>query len=601
MSFSLLFAARFRALLHAFPDKLIVMKVFAPWCRACKGLEPKFNAIVKDRKYEKLPIIWADLTIQHNKDYVKSIGVLALPTIQFYVHGGLADNFPCGPSKVPILKRKLVQFVNTYVNAKTLTVKPPSDDLTYVPSASATSSSSMTGTDVATDDDEDDDEEENRPLEKKVVSTMESQPTPTTAADGTLILSEEQRKHVRNIPYFAKLSDADFNSVLSKAKLLQFEAGSIIMREGNMGRTFYVLTKGEVEICQRTSFEDPLTTPSSYLGTVINRLVPGDWFGERAIITGEPRAASIRASSGIVQALVFDRDDFPPTSVLSGKAVAQQLDERNQDLNAVDDKYGVPLRDLGVSSQQMLEALKANQVRGSPNSPRPIRGVDTDEEVVLHPEVSDGDDATAKEEDGGMRVSSLSVESETIVPLLVRFKLIRLVTRCFDYIMANRLRFGEEGSRRRRNMLVRLLAPWQQVEFTNAFNLIDSDNDGEVTIIELRRIMETIGDERSDDELLAMIQTGHHGVTDGKEVITYQDFMGLMAEAEFYHLFLDTFRALDTTDSGFVRARELDKVLCGVRDLISDDRKSIIDVEDTDMMIDYEQFSKMLLGVSAPK
>src|SRR5210317_163987 len=88
-----------RALLEMNKDKLLVMKVFAPWCRACKGLEPKFNAIVKDPKYEDLPIIWADLTIQNNKDYVKSIGVVALPSIQFYAQGLREDTFPCGPSK----------------------------------------------------------------------------------------------------------------------------------------------------------------------------------------------------------------------------------------------------------------------------------------------------------------------------------------------------------------------------------------------------------------------------------------------------------------------------------------------------------------------
>jgi calmodulin/calcium-binding protein CML len=74
--------------------------------------------------------------------------------------------------------------------------------------------------------------------------------------------------------------------------------------------------------------------------------------------------------------------------------------------------------------------------------------------------------------------------------------------------------------------------------------------------------------------------------------------MGIMAEADFYHLFKDTFASLDKYNSGFVKASELDRVLCGMRDLISDDRKSIIDVDDKDMMIDYEQFSKMLLGTT---
>jgi calmodulin/calcium-binding protein CML len=136
------------------------------------------------------------------------------------------------------------------------------------------------------------------------------------------------------------------------------------------------------------------------------------------------------------------------------------------------------------------------------------------------------------------------------------------------------------------------------------------DKDGQITIVELRRVMESVGEEKSDDELLKLIQTGSSTTTppgasnaknaliDQQEVITYEDFMGLMAEAEFYHLFLDTFRSLDTRDSGFVKAGELDKVLCGVRDLISDDRKSIIDVEDPDILINYEQFSRMLLGTA---
>jgi calmodulin len=69
-----------------------------------------------------------------------------------------------------------------------------------------------------------------------------------------------------------------------------------------------------------------------------------------------------------------------------------------------------------------------------------------------------------------------------------------------------------------------------------------------------------------------------------RSVLSLEDFLGIMAEAEFYHLFRDTFAALDKDDSGYVRAGDLDRVLSGVRDLISDDRKSIIDVEDKDML-----------------
>ena len=53
---------------------------------------------------------------------------------------------------------------------------------------------------------------------------------------------------------------------------------------------------------------------------------------------------------------------------------------------------------------------------------------------------------------------------------------------------------------------------------------------------------------------------------------------------------------LDVHKTGYVSAGSLDRALCGVRDLISDDRMSIIDTEDMDMQVDYETFANMLLG-----
>jgi len=70
----------------------------------------------------------------------------------------------------------------------------------------------------------------------------------------------------------------------------------------------------------------------------------------------------------------------------------------------------------------------------------------------------------------------------------------------------------------------------------------------------------------------------------------------MMAEAEFYHLFVDTFNYLDKQDSGFVRAGDLLTVLRGMDSLMTDERTNILKVDDDDMLINYEQFSKMLLG-----
>lgn len=88
--------------------------------------------------------------------------------------------------------------------------------------------------------------------------------------------------------------------------------------QGFSGAKFYVIGTGEVEVLARTGYEDPLTTPSEYMGNVINRLGVGNFFGERSLITGEPRAASIRAVKGdeTTRCYTFRQEDIPPSCVL---------------------------------------------------------------------------------------------------------------------------------------------------------------------------------------------------------------------------------------------------------------------------------------------
>mmetsp|Transcript_32840 Transcript_32840/g.49534 ORF Transcript_32840/g.49534 Transcript_32840/m.49534 type:complete len:226 (+) Transcript_32840:220-897(+) len=113
-----------KALINTYPDKLIVIKVFAPWCKACQAVATKYIGINKDKKYDDLPIVWAEMTVAGNKDYFKRMGVFALPSVLFYAGSeGMVENFPCGPSKMPVLKEKLNQFVNNRVDPKTRELK----------------------------------------------------------------------------------------------------------------------------------------------------------------------------------------------------------------------------------------------------------------------------------------------------------------------------------------------------------------------------------------------------------------------------------------------------------------------------------------------
>jgi len=127
----------YRTLLNHNADKLIVLKVFAPWCKTCKALAPKFQALARglsgcgttttNGADVALPIIWAELPhSKRNKDFVKTvIGVSALPSVQLYAGNGMkVDTFPCGPSKVStILKPKLSQLILEHVDIPTKQLK----------------------------------------------------------------------------------------------------------------------------------------------------------------------------------------------------------------------------------------------------------------------------------------------------------------------------------------------------------------------------------------------------------------------------------------------------------------------------------------------
>ena len=456
-----------------------------------------------------------------------------MPSIHIYGSGeeGLVENFPCGPSKVTILKKKIANVVNERVDPITLTVKP------------------FTPKEV--------DEKEDEAQSERSVATDKSQ-----LKVGDVVVREEKLKFMRmEIPFLKDLTDDEFDTLMSKSVYKTFDAGSIIMKEGKPGRTFYIIDDGEVEISVKGAFEDPLTTPSNYLGSVVNRLSKNNYFGERSLITGQPRAASIRATEK-TNCFTFDIEDIPASSVLSGKARATE--ER---LKEIDDKYALDYYDINLITKQFDDVAKANQVKGSPNGPSRNKELE----------------------------KTMQGENDGILSLLLRFKLLRQAARCFEYILQTQPTWGDAGEVYRRSLLVTKLTPGQRVEFEEVFKMIDTSHDGKISIIELKNALSIYDEQQPDEKVKEMINKANPSVN-GNNEIALDEFMGVMAEAEFYYLFKETFATLDKDNSGYVQAYKLDKVLCGLRDLISDDRKSIIDIDDKEMLIDYETFSRMMIG-----
>jgi anion transporter len=91
---------------------------------------------------------------------------------------------------------------------------------------------------------------------------------------------------IRAIPIFSALSREDIAKVLGKMEETAIEAGTTIFSQGDQGDAFYLIQSGAVEV---------MLESGAGKSEVIAVLGPKDWFGEMALLTGEPRSATIFA------------------------------------------------------------------------------------------------------------------------------------------------------------------------------------------------------------------------------------------------------------------------------------------------------------------
>ena len=103
-----------------------------------------------------------------------------------------------------------------------------------------------------------------------------------------------------SIPAFASLAADDLGTLAERLDEERFEAGRIIVKEGDASSTsLYIVEEGEVEISRgRDKGRITLATMGA-----------GQYFGELALIDGSPRSATATAKSP-VRALVLERPDF---------------------------------------------------------------------------------------------------------------------------------------------------------------------------------------------------------------------------------------------------------------------------------------------------
>jgi len=100
---------------------------------------------------------------------------------------------------------------------------------------------------------------------------------------------------LRPIELFKTLTPRQLTDVAEKVSKRHYDAGETIIRTGDLGQEFFLVSDGEVEVIRADE--------------EVARLGPGDFFGEVALISGEPRNATVVARNA-VDTYVLGKTDF---------------------------------------------------------------------------------------------------------------------------------------------------------------------------------------------------------------------------------------------------------------------------------------------------
>jgi len=93
--------------------------------------------------------------------------------------------------------------------------------------------------------------------------------------------------NLHKVEFFSPLTMGQLEGVLPAISLYGFEAGEVVFRQGEVGDAFYIVYTGKVAVQIKKGFFS--------LRKTVATMVPGDFFGEIALVTRTPRTATIAA------------------------------------------------------------------------------------------------------------------------------------------------------------------------------------------------------------------------------------------------------------------------------------------------------------------
>jgi CRP/FNR family transcriptional regulator, cyclic AMP receptor protein len=97
----------------------------------------------------------------------------------------------------------------------------------------------------------------------------------------TLLTTNQKRDFLQRVALFQDVDNDGLDAIASQSRELEFSAGHLIIREGEMGTGFFLVVRGRAHVVHGSK--------------CLALCGPGDYFGELSLLGHVPRVASVVA------------------------------------------------------------------------------------------------------------------------------------------------------------------------------------------------------------------------------------------------------------------------------------------------------------------
>lgn len=156
---------------------------------------------------------------------------------------------------------------------------------------------------------------------------------------------------VRRVELFSTLSEQELNSLATTIQEVRFESDAEIVRQGESGDSMYILVEGLLAVYS-----------NSELGSMkLNQILPGQFFGEMSLLTGENRSATVVAMTDVI---LFEITREVLSGLLEQRpAMAEEMSRvvayrRNQAREINESRETIDVIEPETLASQLLEKMK---------------------------------------------------------------------------------------------------------------------------------------------------------------------------------------------------------------------------------------------------